>query len=218
MYSDAKSKIEPNYEPTMKTVLVLGGAYAGASAVRILSEGLPKDDWRIVLVDRNSHINHVYILPRLAVLPGHEHKGFVPFNHLLSRPQDVFVQASVRAVHPRHVILDRPFQGDTRVNFDFLVYALGSKLPAPLDLWGSPNPSRVLEPYAGTKQQGIAWLKSHQEVIGNAASVLVVGGGALGIQFATDIAAIHPSKNITLLHSRNRLLPRFNERMHTEST
>ncbi|KAK0452144.1 uncharacterized protein EV420DRAFT_1273791, partial [Desarmillaria tabescens] len=37
-------------------------------------------------------------------------------------------------------------------------------------------------------------------------------------EFATDIAAVYPKKNITLLHSRNRLLPRFDEGTHLENT
>ncbi|KAJ3718165.1 hypothetical protein C8R42DRAFT_629344 [Lentinula raphanica] len=216
----------------VKTVLVLGGAYAGARAVQILSKGLPKR-WRIILVDRNTHINHVYVFPRLAVLPGHEHKGFIPFNKLLdpNRTRDLCLHATVRSVHPSYVVLDRSFPEKgihtPEIHFDYLIYALGSTLPAPLDLWGShPHSGRVgspakvhasaSKPYGGTKREGIAWLKAYQEVIEASESILVVGGGALGIQFATDIAAIHPGKRITLLHSRPRLLPRFDERMHTE--
>ncbi|KAF9073475.1 hypothetical protein BDP27DRAFT_1215895, partial [Rhodocollybia butyracea] len=213
----------------LKTVVVLGGAYAGARAVRILSESLP-NGWRIVLVDRNTHVNHVYIFPRLAVLSGHEHKGFVPFAKLLDakRDGDLCLTAIVKSVYPSHVVLDRAFPErgipTPTLHFDFLVYALGSKLPAPLDLWGSyPGSGSVFhkvasvpQPYAGSKQEGIEWLKAHQEVIRNSESILVVGGGALGIQFATDIAEIHPDKTITLLHSRHRLLPRFDERLHTE--
>ncbi|KIK70490.1 hypothetical protein GYMLUDRAFT_89519 [Collybiopsis luxurians FD-317 M1] len=212
----------------MKTVMVLGGAYAGARTISLLSEGLPKD-WRIILVDRNTHINHVYIFPRLAVLPGHEHKGFIPFSKLLrhEREQDLYLQASVRSVHPSYVVLDRSFPErgipTPELPFDYLIYALGSTLPAPLDLWGS-HPAfgtaslrdLVFKPYSGTKQEGMSWLRAHQEVVKDSASVLVVGGGALGIQFATDISEIYPDKTVTLLHSRHRLLPRFDEKMHNE--
>ncbi|KAE9397482.1 FAD/NAD(P)-binding domain-containing protein [Gymnopus androsaceus JB14] len=213
----------------IKTVLVLGGAYAGSRAIRILSEGIPKG-WRIVLVDRNTHINHVYIFPRLAVLPGHEQKGFVPLDKLLDseRKQDLYLHAAVQSVHSSHVVLDRSFPNKgiptQELHFDYLIYALGSRLPAPLDLWGSHPGSgsmsykapAMLRPYNGTKKEGMAWLKAHQDVIKGSGSVLVVGGGALGIQFAADISAIYPDKTITLLHSRQRLLPRFDEKMHTE--
>ncbi|KAJ3810034.1 hypothetical protein F5876DRAFT_42622 [Lentinula aff. lateritia] len=218
----------------MKTVVVLGGAYAGARTVQVLSKGLP-EGWRIVLVDRNTGIlirssQDVYVFPRLAILPGHEHKGFIPFSRLLdpTRHQDLCLHASVRSVHSSYVVLDKSFPErgvpTPELRFDYLVYALGSRLPAPLDLWGSsPESGRashkdavVFKPYAGTKQEGISWLKTHQEVIKSSDSILVVGGGALGIQFATDISAIYPNKTITLLHSRHRLLPRFDEKMHTE--
>ncbi|KAJ3921578.1 hypothetical protein F5877DRAFT_35738 [Lentinula edodes] len=218
----------------MKTVVVLGGAYAGARTVQVLSKGLP-EGWRIVLVDRNTGIlirssQDVYVFPRLAILPGHEHKGFIPFSRLLdpTRHQDLCLHASVKSVHSSYVVLDKSFPErgvpTPELRFDYLVYALGSRLPAPLDLWGSSPESGiashkdavVFKPYAGTKQEGISWLKTHQEVIKSSDSILVVGGGALGIQFATDISAIYPNKTITLLHSRHRLLPRFDEKMHTE--
>ncbi|KAG5644478.1 hypothetical protein DXG03_008305 [Asterophora parasitica] len=113
------------------------------------------------------------------------------------------------------------------VPFDYLIYALGSHLPMPLNLWsidasGNPVPSkptkkgRQLPVYHGIKTQGIEWMKEHQKIVEDAPTVLVVGGGALGIQFATDIANVHPTKQVTLLHSRKRLLPRFDEGMHTE--
>ncbi|KAK7016819.1 FAD/NAD(P)-binding domain-containing protein [Favolaschia claudopus] len=61
---------------SLKTVVVLGGAYGGARAAQLIAAGLP-DGWRIVLIDRNScvpppRVADVYILPRLAVLAGHK--------------------------------------------------------------------------------------------------------------------------------------------------
>ena len=39
---------------------------------------------------------------------------------------------------------------------------------------------------------------------------------SLRTEFATDIAAVYPQKRVTLLHSRSRLLPRFDNAMHEE--
>ncbi|KAJ7687843.1 hypothetical protein B0H17DRAFT_1069429 [Mycena rosella] len=206
-----------------KTVVVLGASYGGAHAAQLIAAGL-LDDWRIILIDRNSHVNHVYILPRLAVLPGHEHKAFVPCDNIFNLPagqtdpkKHILLHAQVLFLSAHAVTLSRAFPEhdiDTVLSFDFAVYALGSHLPPPLDLWGEQDAKAA--PYGGTKPEGIAWLKRAQEDIAAARSVLVVGGGALGIQFATDIAAIHPTTSVTLLHSRTRLLPRFDERMHSE--
>lgn len=120
----------------------------------------------------------------------------IPFSRLLdpTRHQDLCLHASVRSVHSSYVVLDKSFPErgvpTPELRFDYLVYALGSRLPAPLDLWGSsPKSGRashkdavVFKPYAGTKQEGISWLKTHQEVIKSSDSILVVGGGALGIR------------------------------------
>ena len=37
-------------------------------------------------------------------------------------------------------------------------------------------------------------------------------------EFATDIADIYPTKEITLVHSRDHLLPRFDKWMHDTGT
>ncbi|KDQ22877.1 hypothetical protein PLEOSDRAFT_1050631 [Pleurotus ostreatus PC15] len=213
-----------------KTVVVLGAAYGGAHAAQVLAQGLP-EGWKVVLIDRNSHANHVYILPRLTVLPSHEHKAFIPYRRvfLLDGPHPhLFLQCHVVSLAPHSVKLSKSFPehgiNDGALDFDYLVYALGSVLPGPSDLWGSnvcgvvASPEKCKEEliYQGEKTQGIEWLKKNQKDIEDAPSVLVVGGGALGVQFATDIAAVHPNKTVTLLHSRERLLPRFNEEMHTE--
>lgn len=79
---------------------------------------------------------------------------------------------------------------DTIVPFDFAIYALGAKLPVPLDLWGQMRSEDVAIPcseskrvdYTGCKAEAIAWLKQKQTIVEAANSILVVGGGALGIR------------------------------------
>lgn len=69
------------------------------------------------------------------------------------------------------------------LHFDFAVYALGSHLPSPLNLWSATLDGKPpLHAYGGTKAESIAWLKDKQQTIEAAATVLIVGGGALGIR------------------------------------
>ncbi|TBU25248.1 iron uptake cluster protein [Dichomitus squalens] len=227
-----------------RTVAIIGASYGGARVAHLLAQGLP-ERWRVVLIDRNSHMNHLYVLPRYSVLPGHEHKAFIPYKNVFLPPPafdapstssppspidsspHVFLHAAVTSLSEHSLVLDRAFpehgvaESDRTLHFDFLVYALGSHLPAPINLWGpvadeDVEKADVLDVSRGTKEGGVAWLKRFQKRVERASSVLVVGGGALGIQFASDIAEIHPATRVTLLHSRARLLPRFDEGMHTE--
>ncbi|KAG6887788.1 hypothetical protein C0992_010740 [Termitomyces sp. T32_za158] len=139
---------------------------------------------------------------------------------LSENPSHRCLHATVTSICTDSVTLSRAFPehglSSPVVRYDYLIYALGSVLPAPLDLWRT-DPASKLPLYHGTKPQGIAWMKQHQEIVKDSQSVVVVGGGALGIQFATDIATIYPEKKVTLLHSRKRLLPRFDEAMHDET-
>ncbi|CAL1702880.1 unnamed protein product [Somion occarium] len=289
-----------------KTVAVLGASYGGARTAQLLAQQLPSD-WRVVLIDRNTHFNHLYALPRFATLPGHEHKAFIPYTNVYELPPDIpsigdrsrhlILNAQVTSIKEHSLTLSRSFPEHDIVNgvlnFDFAVYALGSHLPAPINLWGpvgdeedvkasekpesapvtseetpaslrtetsgestpvavapasfpakavvvsstrvnsesfvtKPQPvqlkpsSNILtekpatELVRGTKPAAINWLKRFHKRIEKASSVLVVGGGALGIQYASDIAEVFPNKAVTLLHSRQRLLPRFDEGMHDE--
>ncbi|KAI0656066.1 FAD/NAD-P-binding domain-containing protein [Cubamyces menziesii] len=224
----------------LKTVAVLGASYGGARAAHLLAQGLPQH-WRVVLIERNSHMNHLYVLPRYAVLPGHEHKAFIPYNNVFLPPvlanapsepspppkdisRHVMLHANVLSLREHELTLDKSFPehgvSDRILRFEYLVYAAGSHLPAPINLWGpvadEVDKDGAVDVVRGTKEGGVAWLKRFQKRVERASSVLVVGGGALGIQYATDIAEIYPGTQVTLLHSRHRLLPRFDEGMHTE--
>ena len=119
------------------------------------------------------------------------------------------LNAHVTKLGPHSVTLSKAFpehgiEGEEpTLYFDYAVYALGSHMPAPIDLWGptigdvnasehcSPKVTGVDKPLEasspqhpepGSKSAGIQWLGHSQEHVRAAPSVLVVGGGALGIR------------------------------------
>lgn len=165
----------------------------------------------------------VYILPRLAVLPGHEYKACTcPYPFFLSYTQThttfsvipntkvflledpaskphIRIQAHITSITPYSLTLSKAFPEhgipSPTLPFDYVIYALGSHLPRPLNLWASgpdvltmgvtPNATIKdvhLPVYRGEKAEGVAWLAAHQKLIESSPTVLVVGGGALGIR------------------------------------
>lgn len=72
--------------------------------------------------------------------------------------------------------------------------------------------------------------QAQTKAIAESSSILIAGGGALGIQYATDIADLYNNdenaehrpagasspKKITLVHSRDRFLPLYKQEMHDE--
>ncbi|PWN27600.1 FAD/NAD(P)-binding domain-containing protein [Jaminaea rosea] len=386
-----------------KNVVVLGGSYGGMHAASVLAQKLPPSH-RVILIERNSHFNHLYVFPRFSVLQGHEHKAFIPYSSIfgsapkrrrredkargtapppqppassaprsggsvlemgsgsgdalapqaeapsssssslsrgrgsgssssddenrssrsnssrggdslfdhdtvnsdvttgsapsssgdhssardpahdagnkameqgiledaqvlahdeekMGRPEirverlgedvkegltlseqapaedgaassadggfedaepHVVLQATVTSITDSHVIVTptSPSSGQgsegsqsrrnlwsidsLSIPYTHLIYALGSHLPDPLR---TTSASR-------TKKEGVSWMRHTQEQIRDAQRVVLVGGGALGVEYATDIKSVYPEKDVTLIHSRQRLLPNFDERIH----
>jgi pyruvate/2-oxoglutarate dehydrogenase complex dihydrolipoamide dehydrogenase (E3) component len=57
-------------------------------------------------------------------------------------------------------------------------------------------------------------MRAFQERIKSAKKIAVIGGGAVGIEMASDIKSFYPEKDITLVHSRDQLLLHFGPRLH----
>ena len=133
----------------------------------------------------------------------------------------VVLQATVTAISPTHItVAPADASSDVlghlgkrkkslwsidsvQIPYTHLVYALGSHLPDPL------------RTEARTKTDGVSWMQEIQERVKRSNEIVLVGGGALGVEFATDIASLYPEKSVTLIHSRKQLLPNFDERVHT---
>lgn len=81
---------------------------------------------------------------------------------------------------------DQPNQAVTEaetIEFDYLVYALGASLPSPVDVWGEESSGLHLQGVPmGCKKRGVGYMHQRAETMKRAKSVLVVGGGALGIR------------------------------------
>lgn len=302
----------PSNRHTMDPVVVVGGSYAGAQAARTLARDLPPGV-KVILLEQRSHLAHLYVLPRFAVVSGYEHHAFIPYNKLFStvRPKWAddeasdggaderledraeYIQARVTdisrdaisfvrtASHHRSQLqaqapedeldatdlvkmdpqytapatpplstsslfsrlshrlagtdppasisssfppspdsiaqpinlststesipsleLQQRSERTETIKYSYLVYATGARLPHPL----IKLPSR--------KREAGDWLRDNQRRIRRARKVLVVGAGALGIQFATDIKAYHPETQVTLVNSRPRFMPLYSEDVH----
>lgn len=249
----------------------------------------------------------LYAFPRMAVVPKHENKVFIPYTNMFN-PAGGAPEHSETAGHTlihgcltklnlsptsakpgglpygRGIATYMPLQqgascckdpalseaDQLQIRYDYLVYALGSHLPPPINLWSStrkspaaskedgvpavaPNaccmsrltqqvnnamdlngsrpPAISAVPCRGSKKEGISWLQEAQTRIRQASSIVVIGAGALGVQFASDIASFYgtrkyksphadpsvPPKSVTLLVSGKQILPRFSPWMHEQA-
>ncbi|KAJ2746898.1 hypothetical protein GGI20_000977 [Coemansia sp. BCRC 34301] len=177
------------------SVVVVGGSYAGAAAARKLAD-LGKKDYpglKVTLVDEKSHYFHAIGFPKSLVDAKYASKSFLPFAASFEDgSQHKFVNSRLKAISDAHHL---ELENGQRVYFDYLVLATGGKAPGPINV------------SATSKDEGLAEIEQLRAGLENASSVLVIGGGAVGVEVAGFVAATFPQKKVTLVHSGKRLLP-----------
>ncbi|KAJ5212799.1 uncharacterized protein N7498_004445 [Penicillium cinerascens] len=189
----------------LRNVIVIGGSFVGRTTAQELAKFIPPTH-RILLIECHSHFHHLFTFPRFAIVGGQEHKAFVPYSGIFSglpnsASHDI-VQARVLSVQSQHIELDREWQGSLQIQFDFAVLATGTRLSKPAAMEYDDKPSSV------------DYLQKHQANIKHSQSILIAGGGAVGVQMATDLKEYYPDKDVTVVQSRSRVMPNFHPELH----
>lgn len=193
--------------PNQKCIVIIGGSFAGITLAKRLCETLP-GDYKVILVEKNTHFFFPFVFPRFSVVPGHEPKAFIPYDEILSGgrngvPEGIFERRADKAVEiTRDSVL---LASGEAISCEYIILATGTS---------SSYPSKL----ASTGKNGACEeLRSMQSRIRGSNSVAIVGGGAVGVELATDIASYYPGKQVTVFHSRDRLMNGYGPRLHEKT-
>lgn len=190
-----------------RNIVIVGASFAGHHVARLIAASLPPHSrYRIVVIEPNSHFQFTWVLPRFCVVKDHEHKAFIPYGGYVSgAPGAVkWIQDRVMSIDKTHVQLK---ESGEAIPYDYLVIATGSDVKDGL-------PSRVNHT---EKSEGVKLLRGVQQGIEDAKTVVVVGGGAAGVEVATDAKDLYPDKHIILVHSRSAVMQRFGKRLQNDA-
>lgn len=191
-----------------RNIVIVGASIAGYTAARTIAQYLlPNSPYRVVVVEPRDHFHFTWVLPRFCVAEGHEHKAFIPYGGYLPPGSLEADGGKVAWIRDRVARIERDavtLEGSgEHIPYEFLVVATGSGATDSL-------PSRVP---ASDKEEGLALLRHMQRRIKEAKDLVVVGGGAAGVELATDAKSKYPEKNVTLVHSRSAVMHRFGPRL-----
>ncbi|KAH8683475.1 hypothetical protein BGZ61DRAFT_480519 [Ilyonectria robusta] len=183
-------------------IVIVGANFAGYQAARVLALNLPPNSrYRVVVVEPNSHFQFTWVLPRYCVAKGHEHKAFIPYGpNLAGAPEGAvhWVKDRVASLTKSHVKLQ---DSGEDIPYEYLIIATGSAVEE-----GLPSRTNATE-----KLESMKRLQAMQKSIEGANKIVVVGGGAAGVEVATDAKSMYPEKTIVLVHSRKACMHRFGE-------
>lgn len=201
------SRFQPISNFPRQNIVIIGASFAGFQAAQRILAGLPRNSRHtVVVVEPHTHLNFTWVLPRFCVIEGHEHKAFIPYKPFIeSHPkerlnwiQDRVVEISGNAVK---------LQGGEKISYANLVIAIGGSSSNGL-------PGRLV---SDEKREAIEEVKRVQNRIKAGSNIVVVGGGATGVELVADAKDTYPKKNFTLIHSRDGLMHRFGPRLQKEA-
>lgn len=199
---DAKLASQP------RNIVIIGASFAGYHAARLIASSIPVDgSWNIVIIEPNQHYQFTWTLPRFCVIESHEEKTFIPYGPYLPKR----ARGIIRWVHHHALTISKTTisiqETGEDIPFEYLVIATGSGT-------GLKLPSRV---GAQDKKRGSELLREMQQNIKQAERLVVIGGGAAGVELAADAKEMYPKKNVTLVHSRNDVMHRFGSELQAEA-
>ncbi|KCV67868.1 hypothetical protein H696_05598 [Fonticula alba] len=192
MYLDSPYHISPTLPEGVRRVVVVGGGMVGAYAAMVLDQ-MPR--FHVTLIDNK---NYFEFTPGIAQAWG-----------------DPATAERFRFPHSRYIHRGRVVQGyccevqrgAVRVNnadvpYDYLILGCGSLHNTPIKSDNSTIAFRLKK------------LASEGRDITEAGSLVIIGGGAVGVQLACDFAERFPDKRITLVSSSHCLLKRLPRKAH----
>ncbi|RMD41967.1 hypothetical protein DV735_g3163, partial [Chaetothyriales sp. CBS 134920] len=199
-------------------ILIAGGAYAGlAAALNLLDlcnarqargSRVPVTDTptyvpvEISIVDERDGYFHLIGTPLAFASKEYAPAAWVKFEDIpaLSHPAVRWIQGSLKRIDSKDKkakILDSKSNEEYDLPYDYFLAATGLRRA-----WPAVPVSLNREDYVGETS-------AHVDTVQNASNhggVVVVGGGAVGVEIAGELKYTHPSTKVTLIHSRGTLL------------
>ncbi|KAI9155343.1 Oxidoreductase OXR1 [Paramyrothecium foliicola] len=206
----------PVSEPVVK-LLIAGGCYAGLSTALNLNDlldglttrmtwdasvhpGRVQASVQITIVDERDGFFHVIGSPLALADAEYAKKAWVKFQDIpaLQKPNITILQgtvASVDCANKTATIVDGVTKESSTQSYDYFVAASGLRRVWPV------------VPQSLTRKQYLLEAEAQIDAVHSAKDgVLVVGGGAVGIEMAAELKLVKPDLNVFLAHSRDKLL------------
>ncbi|KAL1954141.1 hypothetical protein VTO42DRAFT_1721 [Malbranchea cinnamomea] len=198
-------------------VLVIGGSYGGlAATVNLLDlcHGKPcrftgetelpepreKIPVQITIVDERDGFYHLIGTPLAFAAEEYAQKAWIKFRDIpaLQTPEVRIIRGSATEVDcgkKTCTIREADSQNQRQESYDYLVAASGLRRT-----WPSAPRSLTHHEYLAETTKHIHQARDARE------GVVVIGGGAVGIEMAAELKLAQPEQKVTLVHSRPKLV------------
>ncbi|XP_070567629.1 ferroptosis suppressor protein 1-like [Ptychodera flava] len=166
-------------------VVIIGGGFGGTHVAKKL-----KGKNKFTLIDGKECLQHNISALRGAVQPGFASASFIPYSDLVG---DNFKRGTVTAIDQSAKTVT--LEDSSTINYTTLVIATGTRAPFPGQVPANSDKSDAVSMY----DKIIEEIKSSKKIV-------IIGGGAVGVELAGEIATDYKDKEVTLIHPRDVLV------------
>jgi len=182
------------------SVVVVGGQFAGRRAARLLERG---GEFDVTLVDAKGFWEYTPGSLRCLVEPGAARRlvQAQPAGTLTAAAVNFEVSEEEEEIGKMKTVRSVELSDGTRLPADFVVLATGSSYASPI---------KAVHDKASCADERRKEILAAHRVLEAAPSVLVVGGGTVGVELAAEIVGVWGrTKAVTLVTPHGRLLERM---------
>ncbi|KAF8908222.1 hypothetical protein CPB84DRAFT_1674434 [Gymnopilus junonius] len=177
--------------------VIVGGGGCGAQVARLLSKSLKPEEYNIILITPRPYYTHLPAWIRMSVTEeGHlEDRAHITYNYTFINGNGQFVIGKVVSINAEEG--DKggfvTLEGGEQVEFSTLVLTPGSIWEGPLNI---PD----------NKKETTEHLRTWRHKFADANDIILVGGGAVALEFAGELRDMSATKRITIVHGQDMLL------------
>ncbi|KAK2465876.1 hypothetical protein APHAL10511_001517 [Amanita phalloides] len=180
-----------------KNIVIVGAGIGGAAAARTLSAKLDPTKYNLILINPRPFLVALPPTIRASVsnVDNLQDRIFPPLDKIFHNGNGTLVQGKVHSIDKKHgekggsILLD----DGQRISFEILVLSPGSSWTGPI----------AFPDDAGEMQE---FIKNGRIAFDKAQSIVIGGGGAVGIELAGEIKDIWPHKKVTIVQGDSGLL------------
>ncbi|KAF9645450.1 FAD/NAD(P)-binding domain-containing protein [Thelephora ganbajun] len=180
-----------------QNIVVVGGGISGITVAQGLSKKLDHSKYNLILIEPRSH--HVWLPATARMVVTNDEKfaetAMFPFDRVFAKGKGVVKQDKVVSIKEgkEEVAGELELASGETLQYRVLVLATGSKWSGPV---GLPDGEADLRQFVSQ------W----REKFKAAEDIVIVGGGAVGVELSGEIRDEYPDKKVTIVHAQDNLL------------
>jgi NADH dehydrogenase len=176
----------------IRTIAIIGAGYAGVMAANRLQASLTEAELanvKIVMINPRTEFVDRIRLHQLAA--GTTQTATYPLEHVLHRSVEVVLGEVTQIVPEDSQVLITTADGTVELEYHILIYAAGSGALSSI-------PGVALAHSVGSHDGALSVQQAVRELAAGG-RIVIIGGGATGVEVASELAESHPAANIEIL-------------------